>query len=66
MLTKHDLAVMSYGMSNMAATHKDDRISNALARVSQKLESYGKAFASELTEQDFQVIHYYRAHQYKD
>lgn len=63
MLTKHDLAVMSYGMSNMAAKHKDDMISNALARVSQKLESYGKSFAPALTKEDFQVIQYYRAHQ---
>lgn len=61
MLTKHDLAVMSYGMSNMAATHKDDMISNALARVSQKLESYGKAFAPTLTNEDFKVIQYYRS-----
>ena len=62
MLTKHDLAVMSHGMSNMAAKHKDDMISNALARVSQKLESYGKSFAPTLTDEDFKVIQYYRTH----
>lgn len=48
------------GMSEMAATYPDDTISNALARVSRKLESVGTSkFAPELDELDKQVIRFY-------
>jgi hypothetical protein len=54
-------AALCEGMSAMAATHPNDTISNALARVSRKLESHGTSkFAPELTAIDMQVIQYYK------
>lgn len=48
------------GMSNMAASHKNDTISNALARVSRKIESVGTTkFAPALTDIDMKVIRFY-------
>lgn len=52
------------GMSTMAATHGNDTISNALARVSRKIESIGTTkFAPVLTETDMKVIRFYLANQ---
>ena len=52
------------GMSTMAATHKNDTISNALARVSRKIESIGTTkFAPVLTDVDMKVIRFYLSHQ---
>ena len=52
------------GMSTMAASHKNDTISNALARVSRKIESIGTTkFAPVLTETDMKVIRFYLANQ---
>lgn len=48
------------GMSEMAAKHPNDKISNALARVSHKIESIGTSkFAPKLDEMDFKVIQFY-------
>jgi hypothetical protein len=50
------------GMSNMAATHPNDKIANALARVSRKIESIGTSkFAPELDELDMKVVQFYLA-----
>jgi hypothetical protein len=52
------------GMSAMAATHTNDEISNALARVSRKIESMGTTkFAPTLSEVDLQVVRFYMASQ---
>ena len=52
------------GMSNMAASHSNDTISNALARVSRKIESIGTTkFAPVLTETDMKVVRFYLANQ---
>ena len=64
-LSKYDLSVLSHGMSEMAASHKNDMISNALSRVSQKLESLGTPFARKLTEEDKAVIVYYHTEKKK-
>lgn len=48
------------GMSDMAAKHPNDSISNALARVSRKIESMGTSkFAPELDDLDMKVIQFY-------
>jgi hypothetical protein len=48
------------GMSEMAATHPNDKISNALARVSRKIESIGTSkFAPELDELDMKIVQFY-------
>lgn len=50
------------GMSNMAATHPNDKIANALARVSRKIESIGTSkFAPALDELDMKVVQFYLA-----
>lgn len=50
------------GMSEMAAKHPNDTISNALARVSRKIESIGSTkFAPKLDKTDISVINYYIA-----
>jgi hypothetical protein len=52
------------GMSAMAATHTNDEIANALARVSRKIESMGTTkFAPTLSKVDLQVIRFYMASQ---
>lgn len=51
---------LSHGMSAMAATHKNDAISNALASLSDRLTRMkDKAGLSKLTEVDKQLIAYY-------
>jgi hypothetical protein len=53
---------LSVGMSEMARTYPNDRIANALARVSWKLESIGTSkFAPQLDELDKQIIKFYNA-----
>lgn len=48
------------GMSEMAATYPNDRISNALARVSRKIESMGTSkFAPKLDEIDLKIVQFY-------
>lgn len=48
------------GMSAMAASHPNDQISNALARVSRKIESMGTTkFAPKLDETDLAVVRFY-------
>lgn len=61
-VSKYDLSVVSHGMSEMAAKHKNDVIANALARVSQKIDSLGTPFAKKLTDEDMKVIAYYHQH----
>lgn len=52
---------LAYDMAEMAAIHNDDQISNALSRVSQKLERLGSPFSSKLSDLDKTVIKYYLA-----
>jgi hypothetical protein len=59
-MNKMKLLSLCDGMSDMAATHKNDMISNALARVSRKIESLGTSrFAPELDDLDYAVVKYY-------
>lgn len=54
---------LSYGMSQMAASHENDTISNALARVADKLQMKGEALkVADLTDIDRSIIAYYHAH----
>lgn len=56
------LVTLCEGMSDMAAKHPNDQISNALARVSRKIESIGTTkFAPELDAIDMNVIQFYLA-----
>ncbi len=51
---------LSHGMSAMAATHKNDVMSNALASLSDRLTRLkDKGELSKLTELDKQLIAYY-------
>jgi hypothetical protein len=51
---------LSHGMSAMAATHKNDVMSNALASLSDRLTRLkDKSELSKLTELDKQLISYY-------
>lgn len=53
---------ISHGMSAMAATHKNDMISNALASLSDRLTRLkDKSELLKLTEVDKQLIAYYHA-----
>lgn len=53
---------LSHGMSAMAASHKNDVISNALASLSDRLTRMkDKNDLSKLTETDKQLIAYYHA-----
>jgi hypothetical protein len=53
---------VSHGMSAMAATHKNDTISNALASLSDRLTRMkDKGELSKLTAADKQLIAYYHA-----
>ena len=59
-------AALCDGMSRMAAKYPNDVISNALARVSHKLESVGTSkFAPTITDLDMQVIKFYIKHKYQ-
>jgi len=58
-MNKNIYATVAYGMSEMAATYPNDMISNALARVSRKLERYGTPFAEPLDDLDKDVIRFY-------
>lgn len=50
----------AYGMSELAKRHENDIISNNLAACSARLESYGSAFATSLTDTDIKLIKYYQ------
>ena len=64
MMSNTKLLKICEGMSTMAASHRNDTISNALARVSRKIESIGTTkFAPVLTETDMQVVRFYLANQ---
>ena len=53
---------LSHGMSAMAATHKNDTISNALASLSDRLTRLkDKGDLSKLTDVDKRLIAYYHA-----
>jgi hypothetical protein len=53
---------VSHGMSAMAATHKNDTISNALASLSDRLTHLkGPQDLAKLSEADKQLIAYYHA-----
>ena len=53
---------LSHGMSAMAATHKNDTISNALASLSDRLTRLkDKGDLVKLTEADKMLIKYYHA-----
>lgn len=54
------LLALCEGMSAMAATHPNDTISNALSRVSRKIESLGASkFSPKLDKIDMDIIQYY-------
>ena len=53
------LQSIAYGMGEMARTHPNDTISNALARVSEIVAHLGRPFAEGLTETDKKVVKYY-------
>jgi hypothetical protein len=54
------LMALCEGMSEMAAKHPNDTISNALARVSRKIESIGTSkFAPTIDAMDMNVINFY-------
>lgn len=56
------LAEIAYGMSEMARTHKNDMISNNLARVSEKVAAYGASWGGKsLDETDMMLVKYYLA-----
>ncbi len=56
------LAEIAYGMSEMARTHKNDMISNNLARVSEKVAAYGATWGgSPLDKTDVMLVKYYLA-----
>lgn len=53
------LQKISHGMSQMAKTHPNDLIANNLARVSEKVATYGLAFSGKMTKLDYEIIRYY-------
>jgi len=59
MTSQTDIVTLAIGMADLAAKHPNDTISNALSRVSQKLENHGAPFAEKLTDVDKQVIAFY-------
>ena len=61
-MTTMKLLSLCDGMSNMAATHPNDKIANALARVSHKIESIGTSkFAPKLDDLDMKIVQFYLA-----
>lgn len=50
---------LAFNLADMAANYPNHEISNALSRVSQKLESYGEPFAQKLTTLDKKIISFY-------
>lgn len=61
-VTKKEIFVVSQGMAEMAAKYPNHIISNALSRVSQKLESFGTLFSQTLTKVDKDTIRFYHQH----
>ncbi len=61
-LNQRNLLSLCDGMSEIAATYPNDMISNALARVSRKIESIGSSkFAPKLDDTDLAVVRFYLA-----
>lgn len=60
-MNQQNARALAFGMAEMASTYPNHDISNALSRVSQKLESFGAPFAPQLTEIDKQVIAFYNS-----
>jgi hypothetical protein len=59
-MTNIKLMALCDGMSEMAATYPNDIISNALARVSRKIESIGTSkFAPNLDDTDMKIVQFY-------
>jgi hypothetical protein len=57
-----ELAQIAYGMAEMARSHKNDMISNNLARVSEKVAAVGASWGgSPLDKTDMMVVEYYLA-----
>jgi hypothetical protein len=56
------VGALSYGLSQMAQTHKNDVISNALAALADKLSSKGENLTTKmLTDTEKQLIAYYHS-----
>jgi hypothetical protein len=54
---------LSFGMSEMAKTHKNDTISNALASLSDRLTRiHDKVALAKLSQIDRDLISYYHSH----
>ena len=55
---------LSFGMSQMAATHKNDTISNALAALADKIQKYGERFdpSLHLNPIEKKLLTYYKTH----
>lgn len=60
-MNQNTAKALAFGMAEMASTYPNHEISNALSRVSQKLESFGAPFAQPLTALDKQVIAFYNS-----
>lgn len=58
--------IIAYELSEMAAKHPNNTISNALAALSTKIESLGKPFAEQLNDMDLKVLAYYRTEKKKN
>lgn len=59
-MKNYKLLSLCEGMSEMAATYPNDIISNALARVSRKIEFIGTSkFAPKLDETDMNIVRFY-------
>lgn len=50
---------LSYELSDFAAKHPNDLISNALSRLSQKVDKYGDTFYTNLNETEKKVLSYF-------
>ena len=62
----YKLTVLANGMSEMARTHPNDIISNNLARVSEKVSSFGATWGCKnINKTDMMVIKYYLANKRK-
>lgn len=62
MISERELFSLTYSMSEMAAKHKNDVISNALAATAHKLTELGlRVKMSDLTDIDKTVIRYFHA-----
>jgi predicted HTH transcriptional regulator len=62
MIDEERIIALSIGIAEMAASHKNDTISNELNRVSAQIEKYGIGFARIMTDADKALIRYYHQH----